>query len=485
MAARASVNSRRVSGKPRISVLLPLQDARDSGAECVRAWIGQRGDAESFELIALAPGEDPVLERQVRPLLRGHDRWIVAPGKDEYELFNLGAEEGAGDFVFVTEAHCVPDPDCLEAMLEELERTGAPGVRGNSVPEAQGDLGKLERDAFEDALKVEEDPDHWRKVLIHSLAIRRSLYLEAGGLAPAYGDFAPWPLAIALHSRGQRLAFSSRPRVRHVYDGDLAHLRSHVRSFGSGEMRYRSEVPAELAERYLDPALEWEQRLAHTRAGAWRALRTTIAMRGRAIWREGARHAATCVVGPRLSIARARVRAALAASRARRTSDREEARRSFQEFWRQTSRRGRLEGLSEAGLGEGPAVRADGRVDLSESLAGRSIGFFHLEDDGRGGRIRWTAPIASIKLAVPGNAPRRARLELLPFDRGEVNAVLAVDDVIVPASVSDDAIEFEVPGGQHWVSIGCRPFRPRLQGAEDSRVLGLPVRGLRFEPAGE
>lgn len=59
---------------------------------------------DSFEIVALAPGEDAGLEQSVRPLLRGQDRWIVAPGRDEYELFNLGAKEGAGEFVFASDA---------------------------------------------------------------------------------------------------------------------------------------------------------------------------------------------------------------------------------------------------------------------------------------------------------------------------------------------------------------------------------------------
>ena len=313
-------------------MLLPLTDERGAGVNCVRAWTAQSAEPSSFEIVALAPGEDDELERSIRPLLRAHDRWIVAPGRDEYELFNLGAAEGVGEFVFVTEAHCVPELDCLGAMLEELDSTGAPGVRGMSVPKAQGILGVLERDAFEGALRVEEDPDHWRKILIHSLAIRRQLFLEEGGLRPVYGDFAPWPLAIALHSGGQRLVYSPRPRVRHVYDGDLDQLASHVRSFGRGEMRYRSEVPADLAARYLDPAVEWEQRLGHTRAGAWRALRAGLALRHRGTLGEGLRNAAVAVLGPRASIGRARIGAARAAARARRSGDQEQARSSFQEF---------------------------------------------------------------------------------------------------------------------------------------------------------
>ena len=466
-------------------MLLPLTDERGVGVDCVRAWTDQAAEPGSFEIVALAPGEDGGLEQTVRPLLRQHDRWIVAPGRDEYELFNLGAREGAGEFVFVTEAHCVPEPDCVAAMLEELDRTGAPGVRGNSVPEAHGKLGVLERDAFEDALRVEEDADHWRKILIHSLAIRRDLYLDAGGLPPAYGDFAPWPLAIALHSNGQRLAFSPRPRVRHVYDGDLAQLGSHVRSFGRGEMRYRSEIPAEIAGRYLDPAVEWEQRLGHTRAGARRALLAAIVLRQRGTRQVAARDAAVAVFGPRVSIVHARLGAALAARRTRHSRDPETGRRDFAEFWRLTSRLGRLEGLAEARLGEVPAPGPNERFDLRQSVAGRSIGFFHLENT-RSGAVRWTAPVASLKVNVPGSGIARARLELLPLERPEdapkPGPRVAVDNRIVSASAGEDAIEFEIPSGEHWISLACEPFRPRLYGVDDTRALGLPVRGLRFEP---
>jgi hypothetical protein len=73
-----------------VSVLLPLQDERESGVECVRAWTKQTVHPESYEVIALAPGENTKIERAVRPLLRAHDRWLTRPGHDEYELFELG-----------------------------------------------------------------------------------------------------------------------------------------------------------------------------------------------------------------------------------------------------------------------------------------------------------------------------------------------------------------------------------------------------------
>ena len=301
----------------RVSVLIPLQDERDSGAESVRAWAGQRSDTGDYELVVIALGEDRELEREVRPLLRRGDRWVELPGGDEYEAFQRGAEVARGEYVLVTEAHCIPEPDCLAEMLAELERSGAPGVRGESVPVAVGAMGEIERDEFADALDVEREPGHWRKVLIHDTAIRRDLYRECGGLPPAYGDFAPWVLAIALHSRGERLIFSPRTRVRHVYDGDLDHVGSHVRSFGRGEMRYRGEHDG-VADRYLVHAEEWEQRLSTSRAGAVRALRAALALRHRGALRPALRHAVTAAFGPWPAVLGARLGAARAGRRAAR-----------------------------------------------------------------------------------------------------------------------------------------------------------------------
>ena len=164
---------------------------------------------------------------------------ITLPGDTGFAAAVAGAVEHAterwgdpGSWLWLLHDDCAPEPDCLEAMLSELDRTGAPGVRGRSIPEVSGPLGELERQMFQDALEVEKEPDHWRKVLIHSFAVRRDLFLEVGGLPAHYGEYAPWPLAMAIHARGARLVYSPRPAVRHVYDGDLEDLASHVREWG-------------------------------------------------------------------------------------------------------------------------------------------------------------------------------------------------------------------------------------------------------------
>jgi hypothetical protein len=473
-----------VGQKPQISVLIPLQDEREAGVDCLRAWTeGQTASSDSYELVAIAIGEDADLEQAVRPLLRERDRWIEKPGIGEYEAYDVGADAASGEFVFLTEAHCVPEPETLSSTLEELERNGAPGVRIRSVPETRGEFGALELAGVQESEQAEEDPEHWRKVLIHGLALRRDVYLEAGGMPAGYGDFAPWVLSMSLNDRGQRPMFSPRSRVSHVYDGDFEKIEAFVRSFMAGEVRYRREHPAPTTEAYLGWAGEWECRLEHTRAGAVRALRSALRLR-RGTRASLARHTSVAVLGTRASILAARIGAARAARLAKRTTDFEERRRSFEHFWLLTGRRGRLEGIAQGGNGGRPQVADTERVDLAGSLEGRVMGFHQPEQAPDGTPFRWTAPLALLRVDLPGPGPMRARLELLPDQRTAAEPRIAVDDRRVPARIDDDAIQFELNGGGHWIGIGTRPLRPREHGVDDPRELGLPVRSLSFEPVG-
>jgi hypothetical protein len=472
-----------VERRPRISVLLPLQDERSSALACVRAWVGQEADSEDYEVIALAPGEDSAMEATVRPVLRAHDRWIDRPGSDEYELFDIGAAAAVGTYLFLTEAHCIPDPDCIAAILGELERTDADGIRGESVPEIQGPLGTLELEMFEEAQAAEEDPEHWRKILIHSLALRRDTFLEAGGTPSRYGDFCTWVLAIELHRRGASIRYSPRPRVRHAYDGDLEHVDPFVRSFRQGEVLYRSEREPEDVKEYLEWVPEWERRLEYTRGGALRAIRAALALRHPSALRALSSHVLVAALGSWPARAQARARAAVARRRAVQAQDPDSGRRSFREFWRQTSRRGVLDGLAETRPGP-PRIDPTPRLDLTESLSGRAIGLHDRESVNGGPPFRWTGPLALIRVNVPGERRLRARLELLPFERPkDARPRLAVDRQVVDAVVTDDAIEFEIDRGEHWISLACAPIRPRRFGVDDGRALGLPLRALRFEPS--
>jgi hypothetical protein len=469
---------------PDVSVLLPLQEHRDVGEECVRQWsTGQTLARERYELVCLAPGSDPVLEAGVRPLLAAGDRWIAHDSVNMYELFNAGASAARGRFVFLTEAHCVPEPDCLAEMIEFLDSTGRPGARGRSIGVARGALGRLEQIVFEEDLRVEEEEGHWRKVLVHCLAIDRQVFLKAGGFAHRYGAFSPWALSIALYEAGHRLAYAPGPAVSHMYTGELGGHAEHVRDFARGEMAYHADTRPEQRAPYLTEAEEWTGRWAYTRPLAREAIRAALAARHRApgVLAAGAGHAVVAVADTRGAVALARGVVAGRLARVRLdpgTGDRRL--RAYRLHWEACARLGRREYLIAHPPGPPPEPPVALHVDLLASA--NPMAGFHAVERWKGRRFRWTSPLSLVQVALPSNGRYEAALELA-FPR-EADVRVVIDGQPAACKLDDHALRFFVDGGgRKSVALTCSALRPRRHGQPDARDLGLPVRSLRFTPA--
>ena len=475
-----------MSDEPDFSVLLPLQEDRDAGLQSIRAWsLEQTLPRERYELIVLAPGLDRELERGARRLIGPRDRWIEHASPSEWELFNVGAAAARGRFLFVTEVHCVPEPACLEEMLAHLEATQQPGARGRSVGVSEGALGRIEQLVYEEDLSVGEDPDHWRKVLIHSLAIRRDVYAQVGGFAPRYGDYAGWALSVALREAGYRLGATPGAPVRHRYTGELGILAEHVRDFARGEMRWCAETPADVRDRYVSEPEEWTERWTYSRDGARQALRATLATRhvDRAVLRAVAGHAAVAAVGPGAAVWTARAGVAVQRAHVWLTS-RHGARAlpAYRRHWELCSRLGRREYLAAhppAAVEQQDAPTPE--VDLVTARGIRCVGL-HARERWCDVEFRWTAPLAVFEVSLPPGRRFDARLELAPLRPPEPapDVRIAVDGRRAPMTLDASGVRFPVNGGRRVIGLTCSPLRPR---GADPRDLGLPVRRLSFAAA--
>jgi Glycosyl transferase family 2 len=472
--------------EPDASVVIPLLDERGTGERCVRSWASrQTYPRDRYEVIAVAPGVDPGLERAVRPLLGPRDRWVVHDDRAVAGLLDAGARVARGRLLFFTEAHCEADPGCLAELARYLDETGEAGARGVSLGSDRGGLGALERAVFEDAMRREGEQDgSWNRVLVHSFAIRRDVYEEVGGYRPELGEYAHYALGIELRERGHRLGFAGGAAVHHTYDGDLRHLAPQVRDFGRGELAYCASTPSALRDRYLHETPEWTDRWSSTPAAARAALRAAMALKhsDRGVIREMARHAVVAGAGPRGAIALTHARGAASLARAFVNPRFERRLAAFHAFWRARARTGRMDWLRtnppEAGPPE-PTVA----FDLAAADGPRLIGF-HVRESWHGRRFRWTSPLALVEV-VPPPGRWEGRLALLPIrqprDRDRLR--VAVDGRRVPHRVDSGRLRFPIDGGRaRWVAFAVAALRPRANGSPDHRDLGLPVDSLELAP---
>src|SRR5262245_19633821 len=103
----------------RISLVFPLTEERGLTVEALAAWIGQTLSAEQFELIVVAD-ERTHLDPRIPSILRPHDRIVREAFANHAHQFDAAVRAGTGEYIFLTESHCLPAPDCLETMDQYL-----------------------------------------------------------------------------------------------------------------------------------------------------------------------------------------------------------------------------------------------------------------------------------------------------------------------------------------------------------------------------
>jgi hypothetical protein len=483
---------------------VPLEDTRGDVAEHLRTWTGAQTLArERYQVVLAGDGSDPEGERRLEALLAPQDALVRAPGAGLIDLWNAAASRADAPWLLFTEAHCLGQEGCLDALVRAFERdpgleaaTMEHGHRAGAVP---GELGAR----WFDELYAEWDQDQWRHLNFVGAAVRRQVFDAAGGLDPALGLFAIPALSARLHDRGNRVGHVGDATVVHVHNDALADHHAFSADYAAGECRMRSARPPAYCERYFGHDWIWANRLGYrpeiaravARDLADAVARAAVRSRGDAPWlaRELARRLPACVAGtrPRAAAQALRLRAnEVAAARLPLRPDARYAR--YLRAQDAAVRRARLGWVRDhVAMPPAPAP-ARGRRSVEELDDDALVGAHALEQDG-GRTYRWTEPVALLRLAAP---PGRHELVLdtgglrgRPLDYA--TGAYAGGRRVSRDRLRGDATRLVVPLPPHrpgsgpgaGITILTRPLDPRTIGAEDPRRLGMPVFSVELRRA--
>jgi hypothetical protein len=487
----------------RFSVIVPLEEHRGLAAESIAAWASRqtfpRGD---YEVIVVSDGSQPRLEQMMERLLGQGDRLLREAGANRTRLYDLGARSAYGEFVFLTESHCLPDKDCLVELDLFFRQHSFDGCCCRSVGVALRFQDRLDLEMFDEGFDLFRRDGDWRKVNVHGFALRRRVYEEAGGLDDRYAGFAEMMLAAVLRDRGVRLGFAGAAVVQHHYGSTFAETQQLINFFVHGESTYRALHPGSdrVGYTFLPPGLA---SLPSSKASLWRSLALALARDWSAtpIFFEAlTRGLAPALTGRRWDLIEAVISRWSARWRywwwmlhpARR-------RGAYRDWVKRASRVSRIAWLlryadetefpvgqtslsacPRIGRQECPSVTLREARDLAEDdLLG-----FHAVETSEGRPFRWTGRAAVVRLALPAGAAevfietghlRRQAPEAMNLrvylDSRRVMGVTREGGLLrVPlAGLETDA------GGIHTLALTCEPLRPWERGVPDCRELGLPI----------
>lgn len=217
-----------------ISVVVPLPDDRGHLEKCLRGFTQQQINVP-IEVIVPTAEESP---ERLAPLVAQFPkvRWVHRPGLRINGLYNEGAAEAHGKYLYISESHCVPQPDCLQQIYDHVREANLPaacsasdGLPGNHVSDG-------EQRVFEEDFLRWISARHC-KVAIRGTLIERALWNKAGGFQAEYGHFSEMMIGRKLETLGARFGFAEQSVISHGNQVCLWELAEELSEYGEDECR--------------------------------------------------------------------------------------------------------------------------------------------------------------------------------------------------------------------------------------------------------
>jgi glycosyltransferase involved in cell wall biosynthesis len=191
------------------SVIIPC--SRPAGVQpLLDALLQQTLPSDAYEIIIVVPcyaGEFPISDPRLRVV---QTTGLFPPGY----MRNSGAKAARADFFCFIDDDCVPPPDWLERMIQDLESDAGIGLAGCRI---KGDPPTFWNRCADYSLfpDCQSRSRECFGLCSGALAARREAMSEAGGFDNDLTASEDWDLSVSVKSRGWKLFFNPDMEVLH------------------------------------------------------------------------------------------------------------------------------------------------------------------------------------------------------------------------------------------------------------------------------
>ena len=472
-----------------VSVLIPLEDRRNSAERSIRAWCTEQTlDRDRYEVIALASSTigDGELAR-IRGLLGERDRLVRTVSAHDVGQVAEAAALAQGELLFFSESHVWPSPDVLEQSLRQMElHPEWAGLTCGSKRVVRNRVGAAEADMYERDFEIGWKELGWRNILDQCFLTRRAPYFAAGGFDATLGHFAEWVLAARYRTEGFIVGHCPEIELWHLFTGDLGELAPFTEDFVRGEITYLARDPATWREALIEAPLEWSCRGDRRRDLARYILRLIAreamsARRERRLprvsWRMGLARAPVAIAGgwPARMLAALQLFACRAGLLAAQLGNRSVG-VAFERCMSAIIRRARLQ-WSDAFLAR-RQPSATGELWSAFPDRGDAAAGLHDWEHADGVPFRWSEPVAAVAVDLP---PGRYLIHVNTLSKQLAKCSQQPEFFLNACPIADvrimddgNTISFVADlqrSGKNWLGWICAPS----SAPGDTRLLGLPL----------
>jgi glycosyltransferase involved in cell wall biosynthesis len=237
---------------PRLSIVVPTLNRRDSVLRLLGALHAQTAAPSDFEAIVVVDGStDGTLDA-----VRAHAapfalHAIDLPRSGRARARNEGVRAAAGEIVLFLDDDMAPAPALVAEHLARHDEPDVLGVVGAVplvVPPGAPPIVRYRAAAFSrklDRLSTRHDQLAFGDVYSGNLSIRRQRLLDAGGYDEAFDAYGheDYELALRLGHDGGRFVYSGEALANQYYDKTLGGLAADVQSEGRTAVLFARKHP--------------------------------------------------------------------------------------------------------------------------------------------------------------------------------------------------------------------------------------------------
>jgi GT2 family glycosyltransferase len=263
--------------RPRLSVVIPTYQRRDSLLRTLASLGAQTLPAEAYEVIVVVDGSTDGTAEAVRRLTVPYSlRVLEGSNRGRAKACNLGIRAAAGELVVLLDDDMEACPNLLAGHARAHGGPGERAVVGAAPIVTSPDSPPLVRyKAKGFSLRLEQlaQPGyrlHFRDTYTGNFSTRRDVLLKVGGFDEAFEVYGheDYELALRLQEAGVELAYSQEARAHQHYEKTFAALARDGMNRGRTAVLLAGKHPAVVASLKLSQY--------HRETPKWRMVRTLL-----------------------------------------------------------------------------------------------------------------------------------------------------------------------------------------------------------------
>lgn len=204
---------------PRISIIVPAFNAKDTIAPCLAALQGQAGFTPGidFEIIVVDDGSTDntasLAEQMSVKVIRQANAGPAAAR-------NAGVKAARGELVVFTDADCVPSASWLATLTEPFREDAVVGVKGSYQTKQHGCISRFVQIEYESKYQRMKQYACIDFIDTYAAAFRKSVFLENGGFDPSFTkpSVEDQEFSFRLAAQGLKMVFQPGAVVYHIHD---------------------------------------------------------------------------------------------------------------------------------------------------------------------------------------------------------------------------------------------------------------------------